>query len=42
MLPIETPALLSFIGLTILRFGVPVLVMFALGSLANRVQTAQL
>jgi hypothetical protein len=40
MLPIETAALLSFVGLTILRFGVPVLVMIALGSLASHLQTA--
>lgn len=40
MLPIETPALLSFFGLTILRFGVPLLVMLTLGSLASRLQTS--
>lgn len=41
MLPIETAALSSFVGLLILRFGFPVLVMLVLGSLASHVQTAR-
>ena len=41
MLPIETAALLSFVGLLVLRFGVPILVMLVMGSLASRMQTAR-
>ena len=41
MLPFETTELLAFIGLTILRLGVPLLFIFLLGMVAQRIEQLQ-
>ena len=41
MVPFESTELLAFIGLTILRLGVPLLVIFLLGLVAQRIEQLQ-
>lgn len=41
MLPFENAELLAFVGLTILRIGVPLLVIVLLGIVAQRIEQLQ-
>ena len=41
MIPFENTELLAFIGLTILRLGVPLLDIFLLGLVAQRIEQLQ-
>lgn len=41
MLPFESPELLAFIGLTLLRLGVPLLIIILLSIVAHRIEQLQ-